>query len=127
MAEEGKNPMEGVMTKLSAIELQMLMRAFSVAASESTPRPVQRIDLPLLDRKLDGSASYLSWSRRVKYTLEGKDLEGYLIGDKKEPAEGSPARAEWKSTHMTVYMWLLSSLTPSIASTMDGIERVKDV
>jgi hypothetical protein len=28
---------------------------------------------------------------------------------------------------MTVYMWLLSSLTPSIASTVDGIERVKDV
>jgi hypothetical protein len=40
MAEEGKNPMEGVMAKLSATELQMLMRAFSVAVSESTPRPV---------------------------------------------------------------------------------------
>jgi hypothetical protein len=106
MAEEGKNPMEGVMAKLSATELQMLMRAFSVAASESTPRPVQRIDLPMLVRKLDGSASYLSWSRRVKYTLEGKDLEGYLTGDKNESAEGSPARAEWNSTHMTVYMWL---------------------
>jgi hypothetical protein len=82
MAEEGKNPMEGVMAKLSATELQMLMRAFSVAASESTPRPVQRINLSLLDRKLDGPASYLRWSRRVRYTLEG-----YLIGDKKEPAE----------------------------------------
>jgi hypothetical protein len=64
MPEEGKNPMEGVMAKLNAIKLQMLMRAFSVAASESTPRPVQRIDLPLLDRKLDGPVSYLSWSRR---------------------------------------------------------------
>jgi hypothetical protein len=123
MAEEGKNPMEGVMAKLSVTELQMLMRAFSVAASESSPRPVQRIDLPLLDRKLDGPASYLSWSRWVRYTLDGKDLEGYLTGDKNEPAEGSPERAEWKSTHM----WLLSSLTPSIASTVDGIDRVKDV
>jgi hypothetical protein len=60
MAEEGKNPMEGVMAKLSATELQILMRVFSVAASESTPRPVQRIDLPLLDKKLDGLVSYLS-------------------------------------------------------------------
>jgi hypothetical protein len=125
MAEEGKNPMEVVMTKLSATKLQMLMRAFNVAASESTPRPVQRIDIPLLDRKLDGPISYLSWSRRVRYTLEGKDLEGYLTGDKKEPAEGSPERAEWKSTHMIIYMWLLSSLTPSIASTVDGIVRVR--
>jgi hypothetical protein len=115
------------MAKLSATELQMLMRAFSVAASESTPRPVQRIDLPLLDRKLDGPTSYLSWSRRVRYTLEGKDLEGYLTGDKREPAEGSPERAEWKSTHMTIYMWLLNSLISSIASTVDGIDRVKDV
>jgi hypothetical protein len=105
----------------------MLMRAFSVAASESTPRPVQRIELPLLDRKLDGPASYLSWSRLVRYTLEGKDLEGYLTGDKNEPVEGSPERSEWKSTHMTIYIWLLSSLTPSIASTVDDIDRVKDV
>jgi Retrotransposon gag protein len=98
-----------------------------VAASEITPRAVQRIDLPLLDRKLDGPGSYLSWSRRVRYTLEGKDLEGYLTGDKKESAEGYPEGAEWNSTHMTIYMWLLSSLTPSIASTVDGIDRVKDV
>jgi hypothetical protein len=127
MAEEGKNPMEVVMAKLSATELQMLMRAFSVATSESTPRPVQMIDLPLLDRKFDGSASYLSWSRRVRYTLEDEDLEGYLTGDKKKPAERSPERAEWNSTHMTTYMWLLSSLTPFIASTVDGKDWVKDV
>jgi Retrotransposon gag protein len=50
-----------------------------------------------------------------------------LTGDKKESAEGSPERAEWNSTHMTIYMWLLSSLIPSIASTVDGIDRVKDV
>jgi transposase InsO family protein len=78
MAEECNNPMEVVMAKLIVTELQMLMRAFSVAASESTPRPVQMIDLPLLDRKHDGPASYLSWSRRVRYILKGKDLEGYL-------------------------------------------------
>jgi hypothetical protein len=127
MEEEGKNPMKGVIAKLSATELQMLMRAFSVAVSESTPRPVQRIDLSLLDRKLDGPTSYLNWLRQVRYTLEGKDMEGYLIGDKKESAEGSSERAEWKSTHMIIYMWFLSSLTPSIASTVDGIDRVKDV
>jgi hypothetical protein len=60
MTEEGKNPMEGVIAKMSVTELHMLMRAFSVAASESTPRPVQRIDVSLLDRKLDRPASYLS-------------------------------------------------------------------
>ena len=77
--------------------------------------------------KLDGSATYLSWSRRVKYTLEGKDLEGYLTGGKEEPAESALGRAECKSTHMQMYIWLLSSLTSFIASTVDGIEKVNDV
>jgi hypothetical protein len=63
----------------------------------------------------------------VRYALKGKDLEGYLTGDKREPAEGSPEKAEWKFTHMTIYMWLLNSLTSSIASTVDDIDRVKDV
>lgn len=105
----------------------MLMRAFSAAAVESAQRLVQKVELPPIDTKLDGPASYLSWSRRVLYTLERKDLKGYLTRDKVEPTEGEPGRAEWKSTHMIVYIWLLSSMIPSIASTVDGIHRVKDV
>ena len=131
MAEEGsgkgKNPMEEVLGKLTTSEISMLMRAFSVAASESAPRPVQRVELPPVDTKLDGPASYLSWSRRVKYTLAGNDLEGYLMGDKVEPTEGTPCRAKWKFTHMTVYIWLLTSMASSIMSTVDGIKLVRDV
>src|ERR1035438_7843575 len=50
-----------------------------------------------------------------------------LTGDKAEPVEGAPGRDEWKATHMQVYIWLLSSLSSSIASTVDGMEKVKDV
>jgi hypothetical protein len=104
-----------------------------VATSESTPRPVPRVELPAVDMKLEGPATYLSWSRRVRYTLIGKDLEGvrytligkdlegFLTGEKTKPAEGTPGRTEWKSTHMIVYIWLPSSMAPSIASIVNGI------
>ncbi|XP_020254228.1 uncharacterized protein LOC109831307 [Asparagus officinalis] len=56
----------------------------------------------------------------------GRNLEGYLTGEVTEP-EDSERRDEWKSTHMLVYIWLLNSLVPTIAATVDGIEKVKDV
>ncbi|XP_078162734.1 uncharacterized protein LOC144557937 [Carex rostrata] len=86
-----------------------------------------RLDLPPIDTKLDGPEKYLSWSRRVRYTLAGKNLEGYLTGDKAEPMEDALGRDEWKATHMQVYIWLLSSLPSSIADTVDGLEKVHEV
>ncbi|XP_020258255.1 uncharacterized protein LOC109834633 [Asparagus officinalis] len=126
--EEGSgntNPLAEVMSKLNPDDVVVLMRAFKMSASESKPK--QKIELPPIDMKLEGPATYLSWSRRVRYTLEGKGLEGYLTGEKEEPSQNAPERAEWKSTHMQVYIWLLSSLTSGIASTVDGIAKVHDV
>jgi hypothetical protein len=84
--------------------------------------PTPRVELPPIDVKLDGPASYLSWSRQVRYTLVGRRLEGFT-----EPDEGTPAWEEWRSTHMLVYIWLLSSMTPPITANVDGIEDVRCV
>jgi hypothetical protein len=124
---KGKNPMEDILRKLDVSKISMLMRAFSVAATEGAPRLVLRVELPMVDTKLEEPTSYLSWSRRVRYTLVKKDLKGFLTGEKAEPAEGTLGRTKWKCTHMIVYIRLLSLMAPSIASTVDGIERVKDV
>jgi hypothetical protein len=43
-------------------------------ASASTQVQV-KLDLPLIDLKLDGLATYLSWSRRIEAALVGKRLE----------------------------------------------------
>lgn len=84
-----------------------------------------KLDLPLVDLKLDGPATYLSWSRRIEAALVGKKLEGYLTGD--EPASGSAQADEWRTTHALLYTWILNSMEPSIASLVDGIRHVRDI
>jgi hypothetical protein len=129
-ASKNKDPdlMKEAFAKLSGDEIAVFMRAFSAASSVNAPKPalapVPRVELPPIDVKLDGPASYLSCSHRVRYTLVGRRLEGYLTGAITEPDEGTPAWEEWRSTHMLVY-WLLSSMTPPIAANVDGIDDVR--
>ncbi|XP_078175183.1 uncharacterized protein LOC144568686 [Carex rostrata] len=105
-----------------------MVRALAMCQAPVKSKPkVQKVELPPIDMRLEGPATYLGWSRQVRYILEGKDLEGYLTGEKEEPGKTAPERAEWKSTHMQVYIWLLSSLSLSIAFTVDGIVKVQDV
>ncbi|KAF9667772.1 hypothetical protein SADUNF_Sadunf15G0058200 [Salix dunnii] len=126
--EASKNPMEEIMKKLGPADLTTLMQFMRMSMGESTMRPPSvKVELPPIDLKLDGPTIYLSWSRRVRYTLTRRNLEGFLTGDRVEPIEGATRRDEWKSTHMLVYIWLLNSMVPSIAATVDGIEKVKDV
>ncbi|XP_020263960.1 uncharacterized protein LOC109839912 isoform X2 [Asparagus officinalis] len=119
--------MEEIIKKLNPADVSTLMQLMRLSAGESATRPLAKLELPPIDLKLDGPATYLSWSRRVRYTLAGWNLEGYLTGEKAEPAEGAAGRDEWKSTHMLVYIWLLNSLVQSIAATVDGIGKVTDV
>ncbi|KAJ6846676.1 uncharacterized protein M6B38_282715 [Iris pallida] len=119
--------MEAILKKLDADDVATLMKLIKVSAGDSATRASPKLELPSIDLKLDGPATYLSWSRRVRRILAGKNLEGFLTGEKTEPEEGSTERDEWKSTHMVIYIWLLNSLVQSIASTVDDIEMVKDV
>ena len=126
---------EKLTTKDVSAMMTHMMREFAMSGLGQAPAapvvPVEprqhRLDLPPIDTKLNGPENYPSWSRRVRYTLTGKNLEGYLTGDKAEPMEGAPGRDDWKATHMQVYIWLLSSLPSSIADTVDGLEKVQDV
>ncbi|XP_020240779.1 uncharacterized protein LOC109819453 [Asparagus officinalis] len=118
--------MEEIIKKLNPAEVSTLMKLMKLSAGESATKPSKKLELPTIDLKLDGPNTYLSWSRRVRYILAGRNLEGYLTGEVTEP-EDSERRDEWKSTHMLVYIWLLNSLVPTIAATVDGIEKVKDV
>ncbi|XP_020245089.1 uncharacterized protein LOC109823214 [Asparagus officinalis] len=128
MTETGKNPMEGIIKKLNPEEISTLIQLMRLSAGESSTKPQpKKVELPPINVKLDGPATYLSWSRRVKYTLTRRSLEGYLTGEKTKPAEDSAGRDEWKSTHMLVYIWLLNYVVQPIAATVDGLGRVHDV
>ncbi|XP_020249902.1 uncharacterized protein LOC109827322 [Asparagus officinalis] len=119
--------MEEIIKKLNLAKVSTLMQLMKLSAGESVTRSLAKLELPPIDLKPDGPATYLSWSRRVRYTLVERNLEEYLTGEKTEPDEGTVGRDEWKSTHILVYIWLLNSLVQSIAATVDGIRKVKDV
>ena len=84
-----------------------------------------KLDLPQVELKLDGPATYLSWSGRIEAALKGRKLEGYLTGD--EPASGTAQADEWKATHALLTTWLLNSMKQSIATSVDGIQLVRHI
>jgi hypothetical protein len=52
-----------------------------VRVSRATMTPELKLELIPNDVKLEGSKSYLSWSRRVQVLLGGKGIEHYMAED----------------------------------------------
>jgi hypothetical protein len=52
-----------------------------IGSKVSTGLSELKLELAPNDVKLDGSKNYLSWSRRVRVLLGGKQLEHYLEED----------------------------------------------
>jgi hypothetical protein len=96
MSEEAtENVFAKTYTKLTPDEMAIMVRALVVrqAHVESKSKPI-KIDLQSVEIKLDGSVTYLSWSCRVRRGLEGKNLDGYIIGEMVVPAKGSTEHSE---------------------------------
>jgi hypothetical protein len=108
--------------------MAIMVRALAVhqAPIESKPKPI-KVDLQPVEIKLDGPATYLSWSCRVRRALEGENLDGYITGEMAVPTKGSAEYSEWRSINSLLHTWLLNSMVVSIAKTVDGIEAVSDV
>ena len=125
--------MEKLFGKLDEDDVKLLLKlvkgaegSSSMAISGTLQPP--RLELLPVDLKLDGPATFLSWSRRISGALAGRGLEGYLTGEEKEPADKETAEWKaWRATHMSLYTWLLNSMVPSIATTVDGIQSVRDI
>ena len=89
---------------------------------------VQRIELMPNDIKLEGVKNYLSWSRRALLILRTKDLDGCVLGKVSEPED--KASVEWKKLSITnslVVAWLLNSLIPTIAASVDTLSKADEV
>jgi hypothetical protein len=89
---------------------------------------VQRIELMPNDIKLEGVKNYLSWSRRTLLILRTKDLDGCVLGKVSEPED--KASVEWKKwsiTNSLVVAWLLNSLIPTIAASVDTLLKADEV
>lgn len=90
--------------------------------------PVQKIELMPNDVKLEGIKNYLTWSRRALRLLKAKKLEGFINGETSEPVDkSSPEWSTWDATNNLVASWLLNSVIPTIASTVDTLGSVADI
>jgi hypothetical protein len=82
----------------------------------------QKIELMPNDVKLEGVKNYLAWSRSALWLLKAKGLKGYVNGDLVEPKDKLSAEwKDWEVTNSLVVAWMLSSMVPAIASTVDTI------
>src|SRR6266540_3158847 len=71
---------------------------------------------------LEGIRNYLAWSRRALLLLKAKGLEGFVTGESAEPEnKSSNDWKTWEATNSLVAVWLLGSLSPTIAGSMDTI------
>jgi hypothetical protein len=104
MDEQG-GPMEKLIAKVDPADVKILfemMRMLKGAEVLTHPQSV-KLDLPPVDLKLDGPATYLSWSLRIKGALAGRNLEGFLTRENEEPKQDTIGWNEWKTTHILLY------------------------
>lgn len=120
---------EQVMGKL----VDMLAKKFSEASTTSNAiiphtESILKIELMQNEIKLEGVKNYLSWSRRALLILKTKGLEGYVTGEVKEPENTSSVEWKtWSTTNSLVVAWLLTSLIPAIATTVETISSASEM
>ena len=89
---------------------------------------IQRLELMPNDVKLEGIRNYLPWSRRALRLLKAKGLEGFVSGKSVEPQDKSSAEwSIWDATNSLVAAWLLSSMSPTIATSVDTIASATEI
>uniref|UniRef100_A0ACD5VPQ8 Uncharacterized protein n=1 Tax=Avena sativa TaxID=4498 RepID=A0ACD5VPQ8_AVESA len=97
-------------------------------ASSSQVEGVQKLELTPNEVKLEGVGNYLSWSRRGLLLLKMKALEGYVLGEVDEPVEKKSVEwKKWSTTDSGILAWLLSSLSPSVAASVEALPTAKEV
>nr|CAD41085.2 OSJNBb0011N17.2 [Oryza sativa Japonica Group] len=119
---------EQVMGKL----VDMLAKKFSEASTTSNaiiPHTESILKIELMQNEIKlGVKNYLSWSRRALLILKTKGLEGYVTGEVKEPENTSSVEWKtWSTTNSLVVAWLLTSLIPAIATTVETISSASEM
>ena len=110
--------------------LEKLAELLSSKAGGASPitEQTQKIELPPNEIKLEGVKNYLSWSRRALLILRTKDLESYVEGEATEPEDKTIAKLKaWSTTNSLIVMWLLNSLSPTIAATVEMLSSAAEV
>jgi hypothetical protein len=120
---------QGLEKTLEKLAELLTAKAGGVLSSHSTvSEQTQKIELPSNEIKLEGVKNYLSWSRRALLILRTKDLESYVEGEAAEPGDKtSPKWKAWSTTNSLIVAWLLNSLSPTIAASVEILSSAAEV
>lgn len=123
---EGKDLAEA----LEKLTMFLTSRTDGSAAGAIIPQGemVQKLVLLPTEIKLEGTGNFLSWSRRALLIVEQKDLEGYVLGTVCAPGDKTGAAwKQWKVTNSLLVGWLLNSVVPSIARSVEGLPTAAEI
>jgi hypothetical protein len=88
----------------------------------------QKLELTPIDIKLEGIKNYLAWCRRALLLLKAKRLEGFVDGGMAEPKDKlSNEWKSWNASNSLVAAWLLTSMSPTIAGSVDTIPTASGI
>jgi hypothetical protein len=60
--------------------------------------------------------------------VDQKNLDGYLLGNVKEPGDKTSAEGKkWKTVNSVLIGWLLNSVVPSIGRSVEGLSTAAKI
>lgn len=108
--------------------IQELMELGLIGTKTSAGSSKLKLELVPNDVKLEGSKNYLSWSRRVRVLLSGKDVEHYLEESCVEPLDKlSTEWKVWHTTNSTIVAWLLASMSPTVYKMVEAMDSAAQI
>src|SRR4051812_35059415 len=74
----------------------------------------QNANAPISSVKVDGSKTYLIWSRQCTVALKARILFGYVFGTKKRPLEDDSTYDQWDEQNSLTMSLLFNSMDSSL-------------
>ena len=120
---------EKVLEKLADLLTAKTSGALSSSQAIVThTEPIQKLELMPNDVKLEGIKNYLSWSRRALLILKTKGLESFVQKEPTEPLDKSSTEWKyWSATNSLIVTWLLNSMSPAIAATVETMSSPSEI
>jgi hypothetical protein len=91
-------------------------------------KEAQKLELMPNYIKLEGVTNYLRWSRRTMLILNTEGLDDHVTGEASEPTyKNSSKWKKWSATNSLIVAWMLNSLVPNIAASVEAFTEVSGV
>ena len=98
-----------------------------VNTNPSSPYFIPPSDVVLVSQPLIGPENYLSWSRAVFLSLNGRNKFGFLDGSISTPNLSHPLYNAWHRANTTILSWMVNSLSKDLATSVMYIHTAREL